>query len=157
MLKLLFITNFLLIACVYAQYNPLAGISTCSREVSLIPTCNRNKRYSEIDGSCNNLVAPWVGKASTPFKRYFANTYDDSFNAPRRRASNGAPLKNPRVISRMLSLDPGQSEAIYSHFIAIFGQFLAHDLTLANSATGLTPIKRSKLVYYSYNDSEFLR
>lgn len=116
------------------KFDPLQPVGTCTRVST--PVCNVNKRYSEIDGSCNNLKVPWTGRSNTPYKRYLPNSYDDGWNAPRRRSVNGAPLLNPRIISRLISLDKGQLETIYDHLFTIFGQFVAHDLTLANTATG---------------------
>lgn len=116
------------------QFSPTGPLATCPNVA--VPTCDINKRYSEVDGSCNNIAFPWAGKAASPYKRYLANTYDDGWNAARRTASNGAQLQNPRIISRMISLDRGQTENSYTHLLPLFGQFLAHDLTLAQTATG---------------------
>lgn len=120
---------------IYAQFNPVAGISFCPRVRTV--GCNPNQRYSEIDGSCNNLATPWVGKAFTPYKRYLFSAYDDGRSVPRIRAVNGFSLPNPRVISRTMSfIDNGQSENFYTHLTPLFGQFVAHDISNALISTG---------------------
>lgn len=120
-----------------AQFSAIGGISHCPRMNARMPNCEATARYSNLDGSCNNLAAPWIGKASTPFKRYFPAAYDDGFSAPRTRGINGSPLPNPRVISRLMSTaDQGQSEAFYTHLMPMFGQFLAHDITFSTITTG---------------------
>lgn len=134
MLKLLIVVQLLTVGGVLGQFSPTGPLTQCSNVA--VQACNPNERYSRIDGSCNNLAFPWAGKANTPFKRYAASTYDDGWNAARSRATSGAPLPNPRVISRMISWDQGQTEKFYTHLLPLFGQFLAHDLTLAPTSTG---------------------
>jgi hypothetical protein len=99
-------------------------------------TCNPNDKFSSLDGSCNNLNKPWLGKAETPFKRYLPPAYDDKVNSPRTKSVTGHPLPNPRVISLALSFDNSEQDSKYTHLVAIFGQFLAHDITLAATSSG---------------------
>lgn len=100
--------------------------------------CDPSARYSQIDGSCNNLRAPWAGRASTPYKRYLPAAYDDGVNTPRIRSANKVNgLPNPRVVSRMVSSSNVlQFENFFSHLLPAFGQFMAHDMTLASFSTG---------------------
>lgn len=137
MLKLIIALNIVFALAAHGQsvFNPVGPLSYCPKVTT--QTCNVNKRYSEIDGSCNNLATPWAGRASTPYKRYFPNAYNDQWNAPRSRSVNTAPLQNPRAISRIISLDRNQNDFFFSHLFPLFGQFLAHDLTLANTVTGI--------------------
>ena len=120
------------------QFNAMGSISNCPRMNARFGNCDRNKRYSNLDGSCNNLAAPWIGKASTPYKRYFPASYDDGFNAARLRGTSGTPLPNPRVISRVVSTqENGQLEPFFTHLMPLFGQFLAHDITFSQISSGL--------------------
>jgi hypothetical protein len=101
-----------------------------------VANCNGADRFSQLDGSCNNLQTPWFGKVETPYKRYMAPVYDDRLSAPRSRSTTGAPLPNPRVISRALSVDNGQFDETFTHLVPMFGQFLAHDVTSAAVSSG---------------------
>lgn len=93
--------------------------------------CNFAHKYSLIDGSCNNLHNPWVGKSNTPYKRYAPNTYEDGVSKPRHSAAN------PRSISQSISADLDQTETHVSHLLTLFAQFVAHDVSLANRVPGL--------------------
>ena len=138
---------FLLIYCQQEQsssniqtqpppFRPLGSILLCQTETGKLK-CNANSKYSEIDGACNNLKNPWVGKKDTPFKRYLKNTYDDELKVSRQHSVNRSPLPNPRVISRSISTDRGQTESQVTHLLTLFGQFLAHDFALSNFVPGL--------------------
>lgn len=94
-----------------------------------ITSCDPDAKYSSIDGSCNNLENPTLGRAETSFKRYLPAEYEDNISAPRTRSINGKPLPNPRTISRALMNDNEAFENNYSDLLVYFGQFLAHDLT----------------------------
>jgi hypothetical protein len=122
----------------HGQFMENNTIPACPGEGRI--SCNSNSRYSNIDGSCNNLRAPWAGKASTPFKRYLPPVYQDNFGSPKITSADGAtPLPNPRIISRLASSSAMAAvlqEQFYSHLLPAFGQFLAHDITLAQFATG---------------------
>lgn len=98
--------------------------------------CNASDRFPSLDGSCNNLRATWLGKSETPYKRYLPAAYDDGINTPRSRSVLGGPLPNPRVVSRALFDENNSVDNLFTHFTAIFGQFLAHDVTSAAIATG---------------------
>jgi hypothetical protein len=98
--------------------------------------CDSSNRFQSLDGSCNNLKATWLGKAETPFKRYMPAAYDDGINTPRSRSVLGGSLPNPREISRTLFNENSQFDSTFNHITAIFGQFLAHDVTSASVSTG---------------------
>jgi hypothetical protein len=103
--------------------------------------CNPSDRFSQIDGSCNNVQNPWFGKSETPYKRYMTPSYDDQLSLPRTRSVNGGPLPNPRTISRALSVDNAQFDETFTHMVAAFGQFLAHDVTSAAVSSGKCKIQ----------------
>lgn len=77
-----------------APFQPLGRIPSCPTETNTLK-CNFNNKYSLIDGSCNNLQNPWVGKSNTPYKRYASNAYNDGVQVPRKRSANGQSLPNP--------------------------------------------------------------
>ena len=49
----------------------LAG--TCIQD----PSCQPNAKFRTIDGSCNNLKSPVMGRSNTQLGRYLAPKYDD--------------------------------------------------------------------------------
>lgn len=93
-----------------------------------VSSCDFSSPFRTVDGSCNNMVNRWWGKSETPYKRYLAPVYADGLNAPRTFSVTGRPLPNPRVISKELCGPNNHTEIFYTHFLAIFGQFLAHDI-----------------------------
>ena len=137
-IKLLVLFSILLFSLNAQEYDNFADIaitSSCQLQSSFF-TCNPNTRYSQFDGSCNNLEKPWYGKAFLPFKRYLPPVYDDFTNAPRVRAKSGRLLPNPRMLSLIYSKDVQNYDYTYTHLLPIFGQFLAHDLTHSSATQG---------------------
>lgn len=102
-------------------------------------TCNPSDRFASIDGTCNNLNRPLFGRANTPFKRYLSPAYEDQLNSARFKSVTGKNLPNPRALSLSFSSNSQNNEtsANFTHLLVIFGQFLAHDLTLTASTSGL--------------------
>lgn len=115
------------------DFNSLANIQApnelCPFKANLF--CSPNTRFSQVDGSCNNLQQPWMGKAETPYKRYLQPAYGDNLSSPRSRSVTGSELPNPRIVSRALSNENFLTDDTFTHMTAIFGQFLAHDITSA--------------------------
>lgn len=99
-------------------------------------SCNSTTRYRTYDGSCNNLLYPIYGKSETPFKRYLTPDYEDNFNTQRKKAVSGNDLPNPRLVSTTISSTNTVFETKASVLMALFGQFLAHDITGQSSVTG---------------------
>ena len=40
-----------------------------------MPNCDWNSKFQQIDGSCNNMNNPWMGKTETPYKRFLPPEY----------------------------------------------------------------------------------
>jgi peroxidase len=101
------------------------------------PKCDWNNRYQYLDGSCNNMKKPWLGKAATPYKRFLPPEYADTLSSPRSQSvtSKQQALPNTRVISRTIQNDNGQFESSWTHLGTLFGQFIAHDLTSLSSTS----------------------
>ena len=66
--------------------NEAAGIATQKLSVKdtalantciLDPACRPNSKFRSIDGSCNNLKSPLMGRSNTQLGRYLAPKYDD--------------------------------------------------------------------------------
>ena len=106
--------------------------------------CNPRSLYQTYDGTCNNLENPFYGKSNTPYKRFLSPSYDDGFNSPRILAASGKPLPNPRIVSLAVSVPSATQrlEKQITHLFAIFGQFLAHDITGTSTTAGEFLIKK---------------
>lgn len=99
-------------------------------------SCDQNNRFSNIDGSCNNIKNPWFGKSETPYKRYLTPAYQDKLDIPRTMAKNGQSLPNVRRISRALCKENFLVDNHFTHMTAFFGQFLTHDISMGGVSTG---------------------
>ena len=98
--------------------------------------CNPNSKYRIIDGSCNNLKSPMIGRSTTPYKRYMTTAYDDGRNEPRTRSlvNRFQLLPNPRSIALAIH-DPLDVPSKLSNMGVMFGQFIDHDFTMSAAAT----------------------
>ena len=98
------------------------------------------KKYREPDGSCNNIISPMLGKSETPYKRYMKPYYEDELEEPRTRSRfdffPDKPLPNPRSIALSVHDSFDSYDSSINHLGAIFGQFIAHDLTFIQVSTG---------------------
>ena len=59
--------------------------NTCNLSIYAYCKNSINIRYRTINGSCNNLVKPWIGSALTPMKRFNggSSAYSDAMGSPR--------------------------------------------------------------------------
>ena len=101
----------------------------CPNEPKQSFTCDSNSNYETFDGSCNNLNRPTLGLILSPYKRYLNPEYSDGTNSPRDISVTKRRLPNPRFIGQTLLYDKSQLENYFTHMVAIFGQFVAFDLT----------------------------
>ena len=97
----------------------------CSFSRSARQSCLR-LNFRTLSGICNNLCDIRQGSTNQPFARLLPPAYDDGVGAPRQ-----AGLPNVRQVSRRLFLDTGDSDPEITHMTMSWGQFLAHDITLA--------------------------
>lgn len=94
--------------------------------------CDPEEKFRSIDGSCNNLEIPLLGKSNTPYKRYMTPAYDDGLETARGLSKSGKALPSPRKVSNLLFKDNFQFDNDYTHIIAFFGQFITHDFSMAS-------------------------
>ena len=87
-------------------------------------------KYRSIDGSCNNLLNPSWGQASTAQERILPPDYEDGRQSPRGGLQNSS-LPNPRFISTELHFDMDREFPGITNLVAAFGQFLDHDMVLS--------------------------
>jgi hypothetical protein len=92
-------------------------------------SCNVTTRYRTMDGSCNNIVRPYIGQAGTAYKRLLTPVYADIKSLPKNTSVNGGALPNTRTISLEMCSDDSETDKVWTHMLPIFGQFVTHDIT----------------------------
>ncbi|KAJ8986217.1 hypothetical protein NQ317_009923 [Molorchus minor] len=91
--------------------------------------CNRFKKYRSYDGTCNNLKhSNTYGTAYKPFRRALLPDYADGISKPR-VAKDGKPLPSARTVSLMVHRPYYKEDTKFSVMLAVWGQFLDHDIT----------------------------
>ena len=90
--------------------------------------CDFNFPYRTLDGSCNNLRNPWLGKADTPYKRVLRPAYADGISEPR-VSIDGTELPNPRELTCGLHNEKYEIEPFVNHIFMQWGQWVNHDVT----------------------------
>ncbi|XP_043601222.1 uncharacterized protein LOC122575829 isoform X2 [Bombus pyrosoma] len=97
------------------------------------PECPSSK-YRTFDGSCNRPMQ-W-GATMTPFRRILAPNYADGVEAPR-RAATGAELPSAREVSLKVHKPSPSSNPHFTVMLAVYGQFLDHDITATAISQGI--------------------
>ncbi|XP_025990753.1 peroxidase [Solenopsis invicta] len=95
-------------------------------------TCKASK-YRTIDGSCNRPRG-W-GTSMTPFRRAPSPDYADGIESPR-KARSGKDLPSAREISLKVHKPSASSNPSFTVMLAVFGQFLDHDITATALSQG---------------------
>ncbi|XP_066581532.1 peroxidase-like [Prorops nasuta] len=103
--------------------------------------CRRNheslcelKKYRSYDGSCNRPER--LGSAMRAFRRVLQADYGDGLDAPR-RAKSGRELPSAREVSLRVHKPSASSNPSFTVMLAVFGQFLDHDITATALSQGL--------------------
>ena len=91
-------------------------------------TSSYNLNYRTINGTCNNLVKPWMGMSVSPMKRFnsIQPSYADAFSNPRNRSVTGKLLPAARLVASKL-LFPNDKFSDLNVFHVQYGQMLSHD------------------------------
>ncbi|KOC70968.1 Chorion peroxidase [Habropoda laboriosa] len=97
------------------------------------PACPSSK-YRTFDGSCNRPMQ-W-GAAMTPLRRLLPPNYADGVEAPR-RALSGAELPSAREVSLKVHKPSPSSNPHFTVMMAVYGQFLDHDITATAISQGI--------------------
>lgn len=98
------------------------------------PHCPPTAKYRTLDGSCNRPMQ--MGVAMTPFIRHLPPDYGDGINSPRKAAS-GADLPSAREVSLIVHKPSPSSNPSFTVMLAVYGQFLDHDITATALSQGL--------------------
>ncbi|XP_065209382.1 uncharacterized protein LOC135837881 [Planococcus citri] len=110
-----------------------ASESDCIKFNSSIP-CSFSK-YRTVNGSCNNLQHPQTwGVAMTPFRRALPANYSDGTSDP--RGGFETELPSARDISTMVHRPVHREDDNFSVMLAVWGQFIDHDITATALSRG---------------------
>ncbi|XP_012222781.2 peroxidase [Linepithema humile] len=96
-------------------------------------TCKIGK-YRTIDGSCNRPRG-W-GSSVTPYRRVLPADYADGIESPR-KAQSGRELPSAREVSLIVHKPSASSNPSFTVMLAVFGQFLDHDITATALSQGV--------------------
>uniref|UniRef100_A0AAG5CN83 Chorion peroxidase n=1 Tax=Anopheles atroparvus TaxID=41427 RepID=A0AAG5CN83_ANOAO len=105
--------------------------------------CDFNVRYRTANGTCNNKEHPHeYGVAMVPFRRQLNPDYGDGISAPR-ASVDGRELPSARHVSLDIHRPSYRSDPNFSVMLAVWGQFLDHDITSTalNQGVGGKPIE----------------
>ncbi|EDV94536.1 chorion peroxidase [Drosophila grimshawi] len=95
--------------------------------------CDFNERFRRSTGVCNNKLHPRTyGASMVPYRRMVAPDYADGIAAP--RISHVGKLPPARQVSLSIHRTSYETDSNFTVMLAVFGQFLDHDIT----ATSLT-------------------
>lgn len=98
--------------------------------------CPRNPKYRTYEGICNNKKYPHWGAANTPFRRALNPDYCDGVSAPR-CAKDSSKLPSARDVSVTIHRPSYFTDKHFTVMLAVWGQFLDHDITATASSQGL--------------------
>lgn len=96
-------------------------------------TC-KTAKYRTIDGSCNRPRG-W-GTSMMPFRRVLPPDYADGIELPR-KATSGKELPSAREVSLKVHKPSASSNPSFTVMLAVFGQFLDHDITATALSQGV--------------------
>ncbi|XP_033219685.1 uncharacterized protein LOC117174570 [Belonocnema kinseyi] len=91
-------------------------------------------KYRTYDGTCNN-PNQW-GSAMSPYRRILKPAYADGINSPRKSVS-GEPLPSSREVSLKVHPPSPSANPSFTVMLAVFGQFLDHDMTATAVSQGV--------------------
>jgi peroxidase len=108
---------------------PVAMNVMCTPQPQI--TCPFDKPYRNVDGTCNNLLRPYLGSAETPYSRLLPALYEDDIHAIKRGVS-GNELPQPRIIATKLfensAPPPTPPSGVIPNSGSIFyAQMIVHD------------------------------
>lgn len=92
------------------------------------PPAARGSPWRAQDGRCNNLAHPWLGAALRTFRRVLPADYADGVSAPR-TGRGGSSLPSAREVSITVHRPQYRDDAALSILLAVWGQFIDHDIT----------------------------
>ncbi|KAJ3640254.1 hypothetical protein Zmor_003563 [Zophobas morio] len=112
------------------RYFPVNASKICNKsECSLVNiSCNFFYKYRTYNGSCNNLKLKTSGVSFQPFRRTLPPDYADGISKPR-VTKDGFSLPSSRTVSLEVHRPYYKNDEAFSVVLAVWGQFLDHDMT----------------------------
>ncbi|XP_039452178.1 myeloperoxidase-like [Culex pipiens pallens] len=105
------------------------GLALKLPRVNETQVCDFNARYRTNNGTCNNRKQPYsYGVALIPFRRQLTPDYGDGVSSPRESVDRKA-LPSARQVSIELHRPSYHNDPNFSVMLAVWGQFLDHDIT----------------------------
>ncbi|XP_071043918.1 uncharacterized protein [Parasteatoda tepidariorum] len=93
------------------------------------------RKYRAFSGFCNNVQNPSWGNSNRRFVRFLAPDYADSVALPRQSLNNEF-LPSSREVSMTVHTDSDRPHTHVTAILAIFGEFVYHDLSHVAQAGG---------------------
>ncbi|XP_071849980.1 salivary peroxidase/catechol oxidase-like [Apostichopus japonicus] len=87
--------------------------------------CNESSPFRTINGECNNLMNPALGRSNTPFIRLIKANYADGVSKPREFSKTAREVSDEFVCT-----DSRLSKFDVTELLVHMGQFIDHDLAL---------------------------
>lgn len=111
-----------------------ANVSPICKEQS---TECKIQKFRTYNGTCNNVNHPLeFGVTYRPFRRVLPADYGDNISQPR-LAQNGKPLPSARTVSLEVHRPYYKDDDKFSVILAVWGQFLDHDITATALSQGV--------------------
>lgn len=90
----------------------------------------------------------------TPFRRSLNPDYSDGVSAPR-KGLNNSELPSARQISIQVHRPSYETDPHFSVMLAVWGQFLDHDITATAGNQGQLPYACRYTTYQNFNKTNF--
>ncbi|KAK4300435.1 hypothetical protein Pmani_027361 [Petrolisthes manimaculis] len=124
------------VSLVLPQQDTMKTVLANSCPTPLPPSSCPPSRYRTLDGTCNNPDQPRWGAANTPYLRLLPAWYSDGVSNPR-AALSGHQLPPASLVSSAAHAGDIRTHAHVSLLAAVWGQYLAHDLSRPTVAEGV--------------------
>ncbi|KAL9898512.1 peroxidasin homolog cardinal [Glossina fuscipes fuscipes] len=113
-----------------------AGPKMLLPDPTLDISCNFNAKYRQANGECNNKKHPrYYGATLVPYRRMVNPDYGDGISSPRGSSRNDSALPSARDVSLKIHRASYDTDSNFTIMLAVFGQFLDHDITATSLST----------------------
>ena len=99
------------------------------------------QKYRTPNGECNNVKNPMWGVTGAAYLRLMPPQYDDGVREPRSRSLSGPPLPDAVTVSARLIPSRDRPHEHLTAMAAIWGQFVAHDISYTLPLSGYEQVK----------------
>lgn len=103
------------------------------------------QKYRTPNGECNNVKNPMWGVTGAAYLRLVAPQYEDGVGTPRVSGLSGEPLPDALTLSSRLLWSQDRPHEHLTALAAIWGQFVAHDISYTLPLSGYEQVRRSSV------------